>query len=476
MNIIKEQRETIIKENNTAQEKLRLILDKLNKNINTLDINIPLQGDINFSILKEEDFTHIKTILIEKGEITNIAGIPDGVTKIVIQQNLLFNLSELPSSLTHLEIPHNYLSELNLIELKELQYLNISHNQFEEIENLPKSLVELHCQNNHFKLLDFQGLENLKTLNISSNKITVIENLPENIVDFNYENNPSIEFRNSPSIPKEKQPEDEMDIKQQVTYNEALARYFQLKHQYESSIFAKKKEMYKMSTKPKKIKMQELKSLKPACINCRRPVGTIFKRKDERHLVICGDAKQPCHLKIELYTGRFSDNETLMYDFKEHVEDLKDKIIQQKLDTLFNFVNEKTAVEEFKKELNNYNETNIMLKELTDKYNDNYHNLQKNELIHKKREVIYRYIENVRSLLKEYENSENRELLKTAVQLQVEKLFPETENLRRLMSEHMEMTTDKEYINHYLFKNQVALSKNDFTFGEPQRVIHFRMN
>jgi len=475
MNIIKEQRETIIKENNTAQQTLRLILDKLNKNINTLDINIPLQGDINFSILKDEDFSHIKTILIEKGEITNINGIPEGVTKIVIQRNLLFNLSDLPSSLTHLEIPYNYLSELNLIELKELQYLNISHNQFEEIENLPKSLVELHCQNNHFKILNFHGLENLKTLNISNNKITVIENLPENIVDFNYENNPSIEFRNSPKIPKEKQSDDEMDMKQQISYNEALTTYFQLKHQYESSILAKKKEMYKTSTKSKRRKLRELLSLKPACINCKRPVGTIFKRKDERYLAICGDAKQPCHLKIELYTGRFSDNETLMYDFKEHVEDLKDKIIQQKLDTLFNFVNEKTAVEEFKKELNDYNETNVMLKELSDKYNENYHNPQKKELIQKKREVIYRYIENVRALLKEYENNENRELLRTAVQLQVEKLFPETENLRRLISEHMEMTTDKEYINHYLFKNEVSLSKNDFTFGEPQRVIHFRM-
>lgn len=475
MNIIKEQRETIIKENNTAQEKLRLILDKLNKNINTLEINIPLQGDIHFNILKDEDFTNIKTIVIEKGEITNITGIPDGVTKLVIQQNLLFNLSDLPGSLTHLEIPYNYLSELNFIELKNLQYLNISHNQFEEIENLPKSLVELHCQNNHFKIVDFHGLENLRTLNISNNKITVIENLPENIVDFNYENNPSIEFRNSPSIPKEK-PVDEIDMKQQISYNEALMTYFQLKHQYESGILEKKKKMYAMSTKPKKIKLQELLSLKPACINCKRPVGTLFKKKDDRYIAICGDAKQPCHLKIELYTGGFSNNESMMYLFKEHVGELKDKIIQQKLDTLFNYVNEKTAVEEFKKELNNYNETNIMLKELSDKYNDNYNNPQKKELINKKRELIYRYIENVRSLLKEYENTENRELLKTAVQLQVEKIFPETENLRRLTSEHMEMTTDKEYINHYLFKNEVALIKNDFTFGEQQRVIHFRMN
>jgi hypothetical protein len=30
-------------------------------------------------------------------------------------------------------------------------------------------------------------------------------------------------------------------------------------------------------------------------------------------------------------------------------------------------------------------------------------------------------------------------------------------------------------IHHYLFKNDIALSKNDFTFGEPPRVIHFSM-
>jgi len=30
-------------------------------------------------------------------------------------------------------------------------------------------------------------------------------------------------------------------------------------------------------------------------------------------------------------------------------------------------------------------------------------------------------------------------------------------------------------INYYLFKNKVALSKNDFTFGEPPRVVHFSM-
>jgi hypothetical protein len=30
-------------------------------------------------------------------------------------------------------------------------------------------------------------------------------------------------------------------------------------------------------------------------------------------------------------------------------------------------------------------------------------------------------------------------------------------------------------MNYHLFKNKVALSKNDFTFGEPPRVVHFSM-
>ena len=136
------------------------------------------------------------------------------------------------------------------------------------------------------------------------------------------------------------------------------------------------------------------------------------------------------------------------------------------------------------RKLEEYNFDSSMFKELLDRHNENYNNPHKKELIQKKSDAIYKYIENIRELLKEYEKTENKEILKSAVYIQTKDLLPEINNLRLLSNEVMEMNYDVviaggfgaiPLLNYYLFKNDVALSKNDFTFGEPPRVLHFSM-
>jgi hypothetical protein len=490
MNIIKDQRETIINENNTAQQQLKDVLDKMNRTLKTLDIREHLQGDIDLSILKEQDFRNIDTIILNEGEITNILNIPEGITKFVCKKNLLFTIENLPSSLVHLEITENYLSRIDLAELNKLSHLNLSHNQLSEIENIPKELVELKCSFNHFTHFDLQGLYKLRVLNISNNKITLIENLPQELVDFVYENNPAIEFRNSPIIPNEKIEED--DIEHQLNYHESLHKYFKLKSIYETKLYEQKKELYKKSGKNIKIARKQISMLKPKCIKCKRAVGTIFTKKDNAYIAMCGDTKDPCKLNIELYAGSFDWVQTKLYEYKEFQEESKDTIIRQKLDTLFNYVDEHKSIKKFKKELEDYTMLSAGMKDLLDKHNENFNNPQKKELIQKKREIIFEYIENIKTLLEEYEKTDDRDILKSAVEIQVKDLLPETKNLRLLMSEHMEMTIDVEYLIDidengeeesskkldnvfYLFKHDVALSKLDYTFGEQPRVIHFKL-
>ena len=53
MDIIREQRDRVIKENNTAQEQLKGVLENFNKASLELSVSIPLHGDIDFAILKE---------------------------------------------------------------------------------------------------------------------------------------------------------------------------------------------------------------------------------------------------------------------------------------------------------------------------------------------------------------------------------------------------------------------------------------
>jgi hypothetical protein len=476
MNIIKEQREDVIRENNTAQKDLVNILEDLNKRTDVLDIREHLQGDLDFAILKEMGFTNIKSISFEAGDITNIQNIPEGVTQLKCGQNLLFSLENLPSSLTHLEIPENYLVSINLSEIPSLTYLNLAHNHLVSLENLPSEIEEIHCEHNKLTHLDLKGLPNLKVLNISNNNITIIENLPENIVDFTMENTPSIEFRNSPVIPNMNRDKTEEDsIQQNINYNESLYEYFRLKNRYETKLYIARKTAFE-SAVSKKVGKKRAQLVKPKCIQCDRPVGTIFSRKDERYMAICGDTVEPCKLNIEIFSGGYDNIQNYLYLFYEQLQDEKDIIIRQKLDTLFNYVSEAESIQLFKKTLENFNFESQTVKNLMDSHNENYHNPDKNELIQKKKDLIFVFIERIRALLEEYEKTDNREVLKTAVQLQIDDLLPETRNLRLLQSEHMEMNehkTKKGKVEYALFKNDVALSKDDFTFGEPSRVIKF---
>ena len=98
-------------------------------------------------------------------------------------------------------------------------------------------------------------------------------------------------------------------------------------------------------------------------------------------MAICGDTQNPCKLKIEIFSGNFGSNIDLLYKFKEHVDELKDDIIREKLDNLFNYKNEEKSVAIFKKKLEEYNFDSGMFKELLDRHNENYNNPHKNELI-----------------------------------------------------------------------------------------------
>ena len=466
-NVMRTQREYVMAAKNTAQEKLVSILESLNKQTNTIQIREPLHGDVDFSNLREFGFGNIQTIEFSEGEITNITGLPENLKKLICPKNLLFKLDGLPKKLTHLNLERNHISSLDLLDLNELEVLNISFNQFAKIDDLSPSLLELYCQNNLLTFLDLHGLAQLKTLNVSDNKITVIENLPESVVTLLVDNNPSIEFRNTEVVPK---PSDSdityEDNEQKLNYQSALHEYFKLKQKYEDKTYSMKRAAYDKG-KTKKEKREAVLKVKPQCVKCGRGVGTIFAKKNNRFTAICGDTKNPCKLDIQIFTGEYNPIQYLLVEMKEEVEDFKEAIIRQKLDTLFNYMDESESIERFKKEIEGFNDVNVLYKELNDKNNELYHNRDKKDLIDKKESDIFVLIEQIRVLIAEYKKTGEHEILKTAVQKQVEELLPEVRNLRMLQYEVLEMVDDT------LIKQPVTLAKSENTFSEPPRVVKF---
>lgn len=472
MNIIDKQRETVISENNTAQSVLVALLDKITRRTSVLEFSESLHGDLDFSVIRNSGFMFVHTVILSEGEITSVVNLPEGITHFTCAKNFLTTLEKLPSSLQKLEVPYNYIEAIDLSPCRVLDHANLSNNRLRELKDLPRELTELTVDHNELALVKLTGLKKLKALNVSNNKITVIEDLPENITDFQMENNPSIQFINSPVVPVKKH---ENLVEQEIRYNESLVQYFRMKNEYEGKLFEMRKKAFK-SVGSKKAGRKLAQEVRAKCIHCARPVGTIFTVKDNRYIALCGDAANPCALNIELYRGEFSSLNDLIYTFKEDIEAIKEKIICLKLDTLFDYVSGDKSTALFKEELENYNIDNRIFKELTDKHDENYSNEHKKDLIERKRNTIFMYAEQIANLIEEYKKTENRELLKTAMTLQINNLLPETRNLRLLMNEHMEVNQFKYpsgRIENYLFQNPVALSKLDYNSDEPPRVIKF---
>ena len=90
------------------------------------------------------------------------------------------------------------------------------------------------------------------------------------------------------------------------TWQDGINDFYKLKRDYESAIDKEVKKLDKgLSIHEKR---REFKKLKPKCIDCNRPVGTLFtikydKDQDGRILsAICGDRVDPCNLNINIFT------------------------------------------------------------------------------------------------------------------------------------------------------------------------------
>lgn len=446
MDNLEELRKEIIEENNNGQEILLNILEETNKNIKELLINAHLQGNIDFSVLKEMNFGLIDSIKINNGSVTEVKNLPEKLKVFHIDNNYLTALEDLPPSLEELKITNNQIKELQISNLKKLKRLYLDHNHVKVLEGFSETIEELSVSYNQIGSLNLQDLINLKKLDVSENPITLIEEFPEELIDFRNDNTPSIEFRNSNldlnQVNKEKEEENKKEKEIKKNYKDALKTYFELKSKYEKKLYELKKKAYEKGTN-KKMKRKLINSVVAPCVKCKRNVGSIFNKDDSRYSAICGDSKEPCGLNIKIYDG---DSEgSFMNQFSNintKYQDSKLKIIVHKLDTIFNFIDESTSTEVYKTFLENYNTLYEEFNYLFNRYQELYFSNEKEEEIKNKINKVYEYLEDIKRILNEYKETNNEELLKDATQIHVENILPELRNMRQLKYETKEMIID----------------------------------
>ena len=439
MNIIREQREHVLTQNNTGNEHIMSVLEKTNKRIETLVFKEALHGDLDFSIIKQMGFGLLSEIIINEGDVTSVSNLPVGLKKFTCNHNLLIGLENLPITLEELNVNNNYIDELKLDYLKELHVLHCESNRLTKLADLPISLWEIHCDNN--ALLDTISLGKIRALSvlhISNTNVHIIYDFPDVVSDFVMENTPSIEFRNASGDPASKRKGDDEDQRRNKTYVDALNEYFKLKAKYEKDIHDARRTVYKKAH-TKRLGQTAAKAVKIPCVKCKRPVGTQFLIKDNKYIAACGDTRNPCNLDIKIYNGVLSSYQDLIQEYKDDIETTKQKIISDKLDVLFSYITEEQSIEEFKKDLDEYNINSGIYGELIGFHDEIYNNQIKTDMIIRKNEAIFKLTESIHTLLAEYRDTNNKELLVQAVRVQVDQITAEARNLRMLKYEVMEM-------------------------------------
>jgi hypothetical protein len=483
MDFIIEQIKTIREENNTAQESFSTFLNRIPTSSTEIILsNEDWSGDLDFAILKQRGFHNITSIEIQKASITKVNNLPLNLTRFACSYNLLISLEKLPSTLQILEVPHNYLQRIDIQGLSHLRKVVVSNNQLKELSPLMESLEQLDCEHNDLASLDLFPCKQLIRLHCSHNPILVLKDPPVSLIDLQMDNNPLTEIQRKykEDVGAGKDNTDENDAK--IEYIEAIQTYFKIKAQYEEKELALKRTAYEKGSN-KRDKRNRASAVKPPCIYCKRKVGTIFKCKDRKYTAICGDVREPCPLNIQIFGGYYENLTQILYSFKVYLEEIKETIIQQKMNTLFQYLNENKSAEKFKKNMEEYHSTNVMFKEIMETYQDLYDSPYKREQIKRKEIEIYELMQRIRDLLVEYQKSTSlgemeeraaRNIMETILDSHstLENQIHSLRMLKYATVEMDELKTNEGKIS-ILKKWDVALPQIDYLAGDEPSVIKF---
>ena len=224
-----------------------------------------------------------------------------------------------------------------------------------------------------------------------------------------------------------------MDPPEKKRFTEALNTYYKLKRAYEDLIANEKNKILKKRDLGWKEKRKLFVRLKPKCINCRRPVGSLFKTNQDgqdRYITAkCGDKADPCKLNIQINLGHITNlNDAIAEDEKDLSRD-KLSIVKSKNDLLFGYITSQEAVETFDKLKGEINSMTNIQEFSKDLYNTAIDNKERNDRVKQMALSLGAKIVEVRQMIRKYENTQILQFITESVQIYINDILPMSKKL-----------------------------------------------
>ncbi len=265
---------------------------------------------------------------------------------------------------------------------------------------------------------------------------------------------------------------------------EALNEYFKLKTKYETQIMNNKKKIMNNPTLSNREKRSEFLKLKPKCINCKRPGGTIFKTtffpstdKEEAYRqqsAACGVIADPCPLNIKIQLGKVElINETLNL-MEKGIKNAKNEVIDNKNKLLFGYLTTEEVLTEFedlKEEISIYTSA-------YEKYLMYFNNIVDND--DTKREInesitnSYIQINQIKDCIKKMNETDNVQYARDAVNIYINILDPLMKKIRTLKYNENMVWHNNDTNTCNLIQNRYSIQNLSYTSFQ-NKVVAFEM-
>ena len=226
-----------------------------------------------------------------------------------------------------------------------------------------------------------------------------------------------------------------------TTYIEQLNEYYKLKNKYEISKDKIKSFVLdgeKNRKKNLKEKRLEYEQTKPKCINCKRPVGTIFSQRYDKEngtrllKSMCGDRVNPCPLNIVINPGYYETYSTTIQEMENIIKKDKIKIIIDKNKLLFGYIKSEQAIANFENLKTNISEYTGLLSFELNKYMEIVDNLDEKKELNRKTQEAFDLIAIIKETIEKFNDTNDTQFVRDAVDLYVNSLTPKLNDVLHL--------------------------------------------
>jgi hypothetical protein len=428
-------------ENAISQEHFDHIIKNEARGKKDFIISEPLHGIINLGIFGREQIK-VNSLKFAKGTITGVVNVPEGLQSLNISENML---TQLPvremRNLVEITCDNNKINDTaGLNRLVNLRTLIMNNNALTTMNELPPGLEHLEVNNNpELQSINLKGVSKLNYLSCVENpRLHAIYDAPLENENFKLFKDDKTQLAKH----TEEEGDEPFKVNSDVLYpilDESIRKYYEMKARFDTSRRDQIKGLISQNISTQK-KRRQARGLVPKCVNCGKAGGSKFWTENGHLMAVCGNKTNPCNLHIDIFKGVGISSFEYMYNLlNEEVEDNKREIIKLKMNTIFNYMEEKDTAKKFKNVLKDYKTTEFIMNGYLENEKIRMLNPDIQSTLTKKMIAVQMSLKESRELIAEYRKNGDRRIIQQVVEKHINEISPDLKTIRSLKHPVMEI-------------------------------------